>query len=181
MDKYRVDTWRHPNWDYSGAGVYFITICTKNRRKYFGEIITADKSDKCYLKYSDLGKIAFKYWKDIPKHFPSVIIEVFTIMPDHVHGILILQNPKIEAQNFAPLRYRLIGNDSANPNKYGPQSKNLASIIRGYKAGVKTYAVNNNLDFAWQKRFYDRIIRNTDELNRIREYINSNIGNHQPT
>ena len=99
-------------------------------------------------------------------------------MPDHVHGILILQNPKVEAQNFAPLRYRLIGNDSANPNKFGPQSKNLASIIRGYKAGVKIYAVNNNLDFAWQKRYYDRIIRNNDELQNIREYIKSNIENH---
>jgi putative transposase len=181
-NKYRVDTWRHPCWNYSGNGAYFITICTQNRKKYFGKITTSSSNNnECIIHLSQLGKIAFNYWQDISIHFPSVLTDAFVVMPDHVHGILILQKPNVEAQNFAPLQYRISNNGSENTNRFGPQAKNLASIIRGYKAGVKTYAVNNNLDFAWQKRYYDRIIRDVDELNRIREYIYSNIGKHQPT
>jgi len=107
------------------------------------------------------------------------MIDSFVIMPDHVHGILILRKSNVEAQNFAPLPYRLSNKGSVNPNHFGPQSKNLASIIRGYKAGVKSFAVKNNLYFAWQKRFYERIIRNDDELHRIRKYIDSNISNYE--
>ena len=161
--RYRVDTWRHPNWDYSGSGVYFITICTKNRNDYFGEIITTKEPNKRLMTHSHLGKIAYKYWQDIPEHFPSAKIDVFIIMPDHIHGILIINNTIVEAQNFAPLQSQNLNADFNNPNKFGPQSRNLASIIRGYKAGVKTYAVDKHLDFAWQKRFYDRIIRNSNK------------------
>lgn len=59
-------------------------------------------------------------------------------------------------------------------NKFGPQSKNLSSIIRGFKIGVTKYVNNNNLEFAWQSRFHDRIIRNENELNHIRQYIFNN-------
>jgi len=72
----------------------------------------------------------------------------------------------------------LLNRSCVNSNKLGPQSNNLGSIIRGYKGGVKTYAVNNNLDFAWQKRYYDRIIRNNNEYQNFKEYIESNISNY---
>jgi REP element-mobilizing transposase RayT len=62
-------------------------------------------------------------------------------------------------------------------NAFGPQSRNLASIIRGYKAGVKKWAKINNIQFAWQERFYDHIIRNETDLDRIREYIANNPSN----
>ncbi len=91
QNKYRVDTWRHPYWNYSGNGAYFITICTKNRKKYFGEIkISSGNNKERIIQLSQLGKIAFKYWQDISIHFPSVLTDAFVIMPDHVHGILIL-------------------------------------------------------------------------------------------
>ncbi|MCD4664834.1 MAG: hypothetical protein K8R68_06140 [Bacteroidales bacterium] len=176
QNKYRTNTWRHPGWDYSWPGGYFITICTKNRKKYFGDIINPHTNAiPNVMQLSKLGKIAFQYWMEIPNHFPFVWLDAFVIMPDHVHGILILNDNNAEAQNVAPLSNRLPNNRSGKPNRFGPQSNNLASIIRGYKTGVKSYATKNNLNFLWQKRYHDRIIRNYNEFQRIQKYISKNI------
>lgn len=75
--------------------------------------------------------------------------------------------------NFASLQQQQ--QQQPTGNKFGPQSKNLASVIRGFKIGVTKFANENNIPFAWQPRFYDRIIRNTDEMNRIAEYIEGNV------
>ena len=77
----------------------------------------------------------------------------------------------VEAQNFAPLQF---ANKSQPKNKFGPQSQNLASIIRGYKTGVTKYARNHHIGFAWQSRFHDHIIRNEMEYQRIKNYIINN-------
>lgn len=71
---------------------------------------------------------------------------------------------------------RINGKQSPNPpkNKFGPQSQNLGSVVRGFKIGVTKYAHQNNYNFEWQSRFYDRIIRDAKELNRIRRYIKNN-------
>ena len=63
---------------------------------------------------------------------------------------------------------------SWQPSKFGCQSRNLGSVIRGFKSSVKRYANENNIDFAWQERFHDRIIRDNDEFNNIRHYIFNN-------
>ncbi len=91
-------------------------------------------------------------------------MDAFIIMPNHIHGIII-SDKTVETQNFASLQHE------NNINKFGPQSQNLAAIIRGFKAAVKKYAVINNIIFSWQPRFYDRIIRNECELFNIRKYI----------
>ena len=84
---------------------------------------------------------------------------------NHIHGIIIIdKNDIVETQNIASLRPN-------KQNKFGAQSKNLASIIRGFKIGVTKYANQNNIPFRWQPRFYDRIIRTEIELRNIREYI----------
>ena len=89
-DKYRVESIRLKNWDYTFNGYYFITICTKNKECYFGEII----DDKMIL--SEIGKIAHKYWQEIPKHFPFAQLDKFVIMPNHMHGIIIIDNGNVE-------------------------------------------------------------------------------------
>ncbi|GAB3829081.1 transposase [Pontibacter rugosus] len=111
------------------------------------------------LRFSDIGGIANQYWQDIPKHFPFVELDMFVVMPNHVHGILFIN--KLEHEEW-------------KPNKFGPQSQNLASIVRGYKAGVKKYATLHQLDFGWQSRYYDRVIRSEKELQNIRQYIFNN-------
>jgi len=166
-DRYRIPSIRLPNWDYSDSGYYFITICTKNKNEYFGEIV----NDKNYL--SEIGKITEKCWIEIPAHFPCVKLDEFVMMPNHIHGIIIIKNnvPYVETQNFASLQQ---AKQIKYQNKFGPQSKNLASIIRGFKIGVKKYATINKINFFWQFRYYDHIIRNEKEYYRVKQYIRDN-------
>ena len=77
-----------------------------------------------------------------------------------------------ETHSNASLRRR--GDDG---NKFGPQKRNLASVVRGIKSAVKSYANQNNIPFAWQSRYHDRIIRDRHEMNRIAEYIENNVIN----
>jgi putative transposase len=161
-NKYRIKTARRAGYDYSQDGYYFVTICTKNRKMFFGDVMFGK------IKLSQIGLTADKFWQEITAHFPFVKLDEFIVMPNHVHGIIIIDKKllNVETQNLASLpEYK---------NKFGPQSKNLASVIRGFKVGVTKYANINKIDFAWQARFYDRIIRNDDELNKARQYIADN-------
>lgn len=175
-NKYRIPSARLQSWDYGWNGAYFITICTQNRKNYFGEM-------------------ANKYWYEIPEHFPFVKLGQFVVMPNHIHGIVIIDKndgddnrnnmdngDNVETQNFAslpspPSPSPSSSSPSSTKNKFGPQSQNLASIIRGFKIGVTKNARKINSDFAWQPRFYDHIIRNEKSLNRINEYIINNPAN----
>lgn len=96
-NKYRIPSNRLPGWDYGQNAPYFVTICTSNRIHYFGEI-----SDN-QMNLSLLGEIAHSYWQEIPLHFPFIILDDFIIMPNHVHGILIINKPAVETQDFASL------------------------------------------------------------------------------
>jgi len=156
-NKYRSDTTRFPYWDYGAPGFYFVTINTKNREHYFGEVVGT--TNGALLKPTPIGKIAQQYWVEIPNHFPFVVVDEFVVMPDHIHGILSFHKP---------------GYPKWKPNSFGPQSENLASVIRGFKAGVKTFAVKNTIPFNWQSRYHDSIIRHARALNAIREYIRKN-------
>jgi putative transposase len=154
--KYRVESARLKGHTYQ-EGIFFVTICTRRKLQWFGEI----RNGK--MHHSNLGKLVIDCWEKIPLHFPHVILDSFVVMPDHVHGVIRLEN--VETQNFASLQ---------NP-RFGPQSKNLASIIRGFKVGVKKEAIRLTLpEFTWQSRFHDHIVRSEKELHAIRRYIRSN-------
>jgi len=88
MKKFKDGSIRWQSWDYAWNAVYFVTICTKDRIRYFGEIV----DEKIIL--SETGEIAQSMWYEIPKHSPVAQLGAFVVMPDHVHGILILNNPK---------------------------------------------------------------------------------------
>lgn len=151
-NKYRVDTTR-VRWHNYAGGTYFITICTNNMIHYFGEIY--DKK----MHFSDIGKYTEECIDKIKEHFPIAEVLEYVVMPNHIHMIL-----HIEGSNV-----------TNNRNSFGPQSQNLASIIRGFKIGVTQYANANNIKFAWQSRYHDHIIRNMKEMNRIAEYIRNNV------
>jgi REP element-mobilizing transposase RayT len=196
QNKYRIPSAWLPGYDYGENGAYFITICTKNRIHYFGEIIDAvetqyfasqkthdnlpqeETQNVASLQPTPIGMIANGYCQKIPEHFPFVILDEFVVMPNHMHGILIINKQTqdssvIETHNDASLQ------EIGYANKFGPQSGNISSVIRGYKAAVKSFATTNKIDFGWQSRFYDRIIRDYDELKRIRKYIAENPDNWQ--
>jgi putative transposase len=159
-NKYRISSARLTNWDYGSHGLYYITICTKDRVHYFGEIEqNIETQNIASLRMTHIGKIAYNNWLYIPNHFSFIEVDEFVVMPNHVHGILFINKPN-------KIDWEL--------NKFGTQSKNLASVIRGYKASVKTYSTINNIEFTWQPKYYDHVIRSEKEYLNIREYIFNN-------
>jgi REP element-mobilizing transposase RayT len=169
QNKYRIPPARATWWNYANAGCYFVTICTKNREHYFGEIIDGT------MQLSEIGKIVGIEWLKTFEMRPdmNLFMDEYVIMPNHFHAIIFIgENPyntqcyNVETQCIASLP---TGN-----NQFGPQRKNLSSIIRGFKIGVTTNARMINPDFAWQERFYDEIIRSNEGLNNVRNYICQN-------
>lgn len=77
---------RLKNFDYSSTGYYFVTICTKNKEEYFGDIVNNK------INLNKYGQIAKQCWLNIPKHFPNVLFDEFLIMPNHIHGIIVIRN-----------------------------------------------------------------------------------------
>ncbi len=178
--KYRSESARLKSWEYGSDAAYFVTICTKNREHFFGEIMGIE------MIFNEIGEIAHQCWLEIPKHFPFVKLGNHIIMPDHTHGIVIIDKPTgpplvvgpqnvVGTQYFASLRPGPIpaGRPPAK-NQFGPQSQNLASIIRGFKIGVTKNARLINPNFCWQPRFHDHIIRDDESFHNISQYIKNN-------
>ncbi len=163
--KYRVESTRLPNRNYAANGWYFVTICTSDRAHFFGDVIAGE------VQLSAIGKIAQQFWAEIPNHFNDIYIDAYVIMPNHVHGIVVIDCPTdVETRNFASLQ------PTDESNKFGPlKSGSLQSIIHSYKSVVTRWCRKNGYDnFAWQSRFYDHIIRADGSIDRIREYIINN-------
>lgn len=174
MDKYqnkhRISSTRLQGYDYGAHGIYFVTICTKNRIHYFGKIIgqkidnislvvTRNCASLPCLQPTPIGIIAREYWNEIPQHYPFVKLDEFILMPDHLHGILFFNKP--EKKDWTP-------------NQFGVQSQNLPAVIHAYKSSVQRYANQNNIVFAWQSRYDDRIIREERGIDNVRRYIKDN-------
>jgi Transposase and inactivated derivatives len=92
-DKYRIPSARLQCWDYGSNAAYFITICTANRERYFGEIVADLGTEQPTMQLSEIGYIAVHCWQEIPNHFPFVILDEYVVMPNHVHGIIIINKP----------------------------------------------------------------------------------------
>ncbi|MES2774549.1 MAG: hypothetical protein V4722_10210 [Bacteroidota bacterium] len=167
-NKYRIPSTRLQHWDYASAGSYFLTICTKNRKHFFGEIENGEMS------LTALGEAVQNEWLNTPAIRPDMHLELgeFVVMPNHFHGVLGIGN---NAFNAAVNKNSYTGAKPAN--KFGPQSKNLGSILRGFKSAVTTFARKNNIEFDWQARFHDHIIKDYRECLRISNYIINNITN----
>ncbi len=177
-NKYRTKSTRLQNWNYASAGWYYITICTKNKENYFGKI----KDQKLIL--NEIGKIAEKFWSEIPKHFQNVRLDEFIIMPNHIHGIIVIDD--VEDDVVVETLQCNVSTMKEGKNKFyskiSPKPRSLSTIIRSFKS-ICTKTINNNfkiknnnqkINFAWQPKFYDHIIRNEESLNKIREYIFQN-------
>ena len=154
-------------YDYSQEGGYFVTICTKDRACLFGTIVENK------MQLNEAGRFVDDCWKQIPTHFPRVILDEHTIMPNHVHGIIMIEG-NVGVQNLEPLQKSL-----REPTHEPPENKfqhiipnSMGSIVRGFKIGVtKWFRQNTRVHVVWQRNFYEHIIRNDDSLHRIREYI----------
>jgi len=160
----RIESIRLKGYNYSTPGGYFITINVQDRECVFGEISDGK------VQLFPAGEIARRCWAEIPDHFPTVELDVFIVMPNHVHGIITIVEPENTPGRVVACNVSTISNAGKSPYR-----GSLAVIIRSYKSAVtKLCRENGYRDFSWQSRFYDRIIRDERELQNIRDYIINN-------
>ncbi|MEH1783429.1 MAG: transposase [Nostoc sp.] len=180
--KYRIDSTRLPAWSYVSNAGYFITICTNGKKCFFGEVVQGE------MQRSLIGEIAHKLWYEIPNHFSHCQIDSFCVMPNHIHGILVINQIREEdAMNSRTQEEDAMNREEDAMNRvstrgggvtglFNPMlSKNsLSKIVRWYK-GRCTFEINQIYEgFGWQARFHDNIIRNEFALDQIRQYIINN-------
>ena len=163
------------NYDYTSEGKYFITICVKNRECFLGEI-----TDNAII-LNEIGNIANEYLNNIPDHFSHVKMGEFIVMPNHVHCILILNEPNdddddVGTRHGVSLHGVSLHDETQRQNKFGqPIPGSVSVIINQFKSSVKRWCNKNAHEyFQWQSRFHDHIIRNDKEYNKIQNYIIKN-------
>jgi len=176
QNKYRIPSARLQNWDYRWAGAYFITICTQNRAHYFGEIVNGQ------MQLSKIGKITETEWLKTFELRPDMNLYQgeFVVMPNHLHAIIGIGENEFNTPSRRDAMHCVSTNEPNQPqNQFAPQSKNLASVVRGFKSSVTIAARKINPDFQWQPRFHDHIIRNDKSFQNIHNYIINNPANWQ--
>ena len=159
--------------DYTGAD-YFVTFCTKNRELCFGDVVDGQM---VLSKIGEWTKTQIEQTAIIRQN--EVEIPMFVVMPNHVHLIVVFNGvpPCRDASNASVselIRTDNIADARGASLRFGPQSGNLPSVVRGIKSAVTKYANEHGIPFAWQPRFHDHIIRNQMEMNRIADYIETN-------
>ncbi|GAC1376071.1 MAG: transposase [Ktedonobacteraceae bacterium] len=158
-------------YDYHTAGYYAITICTRDRDHAFGEI----KAER--MCFNDVGRIARTIWYSLPDRFPGVRLDSFVLMPNHLHGIVIIPPKRLNVENmptrFQPSMRGLIEEHHPELQDYEPPS--LGEIIRQYK-GATTYRIHRSgvRNFGWHTRYWASIILTETSLQRVRRYIYDN-------
>jgi REP element-mobilizing transposase RayT len=180
QNKYRISSSRLKNWDYGKNGAYFITICTGNREHYFGEIVSVN--DENEMQFNEIGKLANEFWSEIPKHFPFVELGNYQIMPNHVHGILIIDKNNVVDDVIDVVVETLqcnVSTDIKNERmaKISPKPGTIPTIIRSYKSVVTKNGHYIHADFERQERFHDHIIRDSESFEKIQNYIENNVAN----
>ncbi len=159
--KYHRRSVRLLDYDYTQSGAYFITICTKERECLFGEVIDGE------MWLSKIGTVVGECWKAIPDHFPHVVLDGFVVMPNHIHGILMIYAEGRGTAGRAPTTERFSR----------PVAHSLSTAIRSFKAAV-TRRVNElqgtSSTPVWQRNYYEHVIRNEEELHSLRQYTVDN-------
>jgi putative transposase len=166
-DQYRIESARKPYWDYSLPGWYFVTICTKDRKTYFGRVVDSS------MTHSSIGAFAAACWQEIPTHHTNIDIDEFIVMPNHVHGIIAISGPERlpELRKRGEIRRRL------ELSSVYPKTGSLGAVVGSFKSAVTRWCREQNVEFGWQARFHDRIIRGKNSLKAVREYIRENPAN----
>jgi putative transposase len=247
QNKYRIPSARLQSWDYGANGAYFITICTAHREHYFGEIVELPTVETPNLgvstptivptmQLSEIGKLAEQFWMEIPNHYHFIELGNFVVMPNHVHGILIInkndnglvdsvgldgvvdsmdlvdsdgvvdladsvgsvgsvgsvvetpnlgvstEKPNTKTNAICNANVNVNANTNADANKTNRTAaatekwkpNTIGSIVNQYKRICTINARKIHAGFEWQSRFYDHIIRDSAEFERIQNYIVNN-------
>jgi REP element-mobilizing transposase RayT len=157
--------WR--GYDYSLRGIYFVTICAFDRRSIFGSISSG------VLDRSVAGRIVSEVWFELPNHHAGLELDAFAVMPNHIHGIMLLCSPKTHVIQ------KTVGRDAAVGAGLRPARRdaNLSEIIRAFKtfSALKINARRGTKGQAvWQRNYFERVVRDGKEMEKIQRYIAEN-------
>jgi REP element-mobilizing transposase RayT len=156
-DQHHRRSIRLKGYDYSRAGAYFITLCIQQRECLLGEV--ADR----ILRHNDAGRMVERWWKELAHKFPGLSLDESVVMPNHLHGILFLQQRQ-EAQL----------SEVSSPSLGSIMDWFKTMTMNEYIRGVKEYGWKSFPRRFWQRGYFDRVIRDQNELQAIREYIRLN-------
>jgi len=155
-------------YDYTYPGAYFVTLCTLGRACLFGDVVDGK------MRLNAAGRIVRQCWQQIPTHFPNAALDDFVVMPNHVHGIIVLTDTNVVGATHASPQ----PHENASPARpHGPQRRSVASIVGSFKSAVarRINALRDTPGASfWQRNYYEHIIRDDESLNRIRQYILDN-------
>lgn len=179
---------RLPGYDYTQPGAYFVTICVQDRLHLFGEVV----DDR--VAFNPYGRVAATLWERIPRHFPHVTLDAWVIMPNHMHGIIVITDDDAGRRRgeASPVRSNVLGDhangvtsmsinnnagDASPQHPTGVPSGSLGAIVGNYKS-ITTRRINKMRHTpgtrVWQRNYYEHIIRNADAWQRIAAYIHDN-------
>lgn len=170
---------RLPKYDYSQNGAYFITLCTQNKECLFGKIANET------MLINNAGTMIKSEWLELPNRFDHVELSEYVVMPNHFHGIIILETPQNKSLNVgAPLvgAHQIIEAPTTHGQPQGSPLQSISNIIGAFKSitthryiqGVKKYQWPLFDKKLWQRNYYEHIIRNEESLNEIIDYIATN-------
>ncbi len=182
-------TLRLSGYDYSQVGYYFVTICTQERESYLGDVIEEN------MLLNDAGRMVGRIWGELPERFGFVEMDEFVIMPNHLHGIVVIDPG--DHKNFPCGDRSLTGEHKVRPYNNqlkcrrgepcvrplsGTKECSLGRVIQGFKSittheysiGVNNHQWSEFNKRLWQRNYYERVIRTERELEEIREYIVEN-------
>jgi len=152
-------------YDYGQAGAYFVTICAHNCECFFGDIVAGA------MRLNEYGGIVRDEWKKSEQIRAEIASDAFVVMPNHFHGIVFIVAGRVD---------RFCGGDrpvAPTGAINGPKPKSIGALVAGFKSAV-TKSINTHRATpgapVWQRNYYEHVIRNDDDLNRIRDYIASN-------
>lgn len=173
QNKYRIPSARMQNWDYGDNGAYFITICTSNHDHFFGEI-TND-----IMELNEIGKIAEKFWFEIPQHYPFIELGNYIVMPNHIHGILIINKTQNHPTKAVNIDDAVIVNDAViveTPNlgvSTNPHNTTNPHMVNHIDAGKRTAAATEK----WKSQTIGSIINQYKRICTLKaRIINKNFG-----
>jgi putative transposase len=150
--------YRLPGFDYSKNCSYFITINAKDREHFFGEIIEDE------IIHSEIGKFLEENFISIKQKISYLKVDVHSILPNHLHMIITITNENHKYKEIIKGLQPLVSNS-------------ISSFCNHLKGKTTTWCNDNDIEFKWQERFHDRIIRNQEEYERIYHYIRNNVKN----
>jgi REP element-mobilizing transposase RayT len=154
---------RLKDYDYTQNGAYYVTICTHGRACLFGEIVDG------IMRLNNIGRSVEEEWLHTSDVRPNVALDAFIIMPNHVHGIVVITSPGRGVLQYAPT--------NGGPTTFRSPAQTIGAMVRGFK-GATTKRINDLRNTpgipVWQRNYYEHIIRNEADLQRIREYIANN-------